>query len=128
MEIDGANQTPLKRHAVESSSDPNKPSFENLTYDGVIVGKVLGRSWKEVQTNRASAVHVSKNRPTEQRMKEKKIKKAYRERIMSLRVLCHLRCTFQSIYSGRLIIGGGYSDEVSAQPVKWHRAINISQT
>ncbi|KAL8474901.1 hypothetical protein ACS0TY_031353 [Phlomoides rotata] len=85
MEIDAANQPPSKRHAVESSSDPNKPSFGNPTYDGVIAGKVSGRSWKEVRTHRASAVHVSKNRPTvEQRMKDKEIKK-YRERMNELK-------------------------------------------
>ncbi|KAL8488436.1 hypothetical protein ACS0TY_024184 [Phlomoides rotata] len=77
MEIGIANQPPSKRHTVESSSNPNKLCFENPTYDGIITGKVSGRSWKEVRMNRASAVHVSKNRSTEQQMKEKEIKKVY---------------------------------------------------
>lgn len=86
MEIDTVNQPPSKRHAVESSSDPNKPSFGKPTYDGVIAGKVSGRKWKEVRTHRASAVHVSKKGTTaEQRTKEKEIKKAYRERMNELK-------------------------------------------
>ncbi|KAK6153177.1 hypothetical protein DH2020_012816 [Rehmannia glutinosa] len=86
MDVDNVNPPPLKRQAVQSSSDPNKPSFGKPTYDGVIAGKVSGRKWKEVRTRRASAVHVSKNRTTaEERMKEKEIKKAYRERINELK-------------------------------------------
>lgn len=80
MDVDAINP-PAKRHAVESSDDPNKPSFGKPTYDGVIAGKVSGRKWKEVRTHRASAVHVRKTKSTaEQRAREKEIKKAYRER------------------------------------------------
>ncbi|KAL6521838.1 hypothetical protein OROGR_018407 [Orobanche gracilis] len=86
MEIDNVEPPPSKRQAVESSSDPNKPSFGKPTYDGVIAGKVLGRKWKEVHTHRASAVHVSKKGTTvERRMKEKEMKKAYRERMNELK-------------------------------------------
>ncbi|KAI3463147.1 hypothetical protein Pfo_019810 [Paulownia fortunei] len=86
MDVDNVNPPPSKRHAVQSSSDPNKPSFGKPTYDGVIAGKVSGRKWKEVRTRRASAVNVSKKGTTvEQRMKEKEIKKAYRERMNELK-------------------------------------------
>ncbi|KAK4426028.1 hypothetical protein Salat_1371300 [Sesamum alatum] len=86
MEVDTGDRPPAKRLAVQSSDDPNKPSFGKPTYDGVIAGKVSGRKWKEVRTHRASAVHVSKKRTTvEQRMKEKEIKKAYRERMNELK-------------------------------------------
>ncbi|KAG8366756.1 hypothetical protein BUALT_Bualt16G0000800 [Buddleja alternifolia] len=86
MDVDAVNPPPSKRHAVESSEDPNRPSFGKPTYDGVIAGKVSGRKWKEVRTRRASAVHVSKKGTTaEQRMKEKEIKKAYKERINELK-------------------------------------------
>ncbi|KAL6507252.1 hypothetical protein OROGR_023447 [Orobanche gracilis] len=86
MDIDNVEPPPSKRQAVESSSDPNKPSFGKPTYDGVIAGKVSGRKWKEVRTHRASAVHVSKKGTTaELRMKEKEMKKAYRERMNELK-------------------------------------------
>lgn len=83
MDIDATN--PSKRQAVESTSDPNKPSFGKPTYDGVIAGKVSGRKWKEVRTRRASAVHVKKGANAEQRSREKEIKKAYRERVNELK-------------------------------------------
>ncbi|CAA0823510.1 Unknown protein [Striga hermonthica] len=88
MDVDDASGGPpgSKRQAVESSSDPNKPSFGKPTYDGVIAGKVSGRKWKQVRTHRASAVLVSKKGTTvEQRMKEREIKKAYRERMNELK-------------------------------------------
>lgn len=85
MEIDAAAANPSKRQAVESSSDPNKPSFGRPTYDGVIAGKVSGRKWKEVRTRRASAVQVKKGTTAEQRSREKEIKKAYRERMNELK-------------------------------------------
>lgn len=85
MEIDAAASNPSKRQAVESSSDPNKPSFGRPTYDGVIAGKVSGRTWKEVRTRRASAVQVKKGTTAEQRSREKEIKKAYRERMNELK-------------------------------------------
>lgn len=87
MDLDDGNLPPLKKHAVPSSSDPNMPSsLGRPTYDGVIAGKVSGRKWKEVRTHRASRVHVSRKGTTaEQRMKEKEIKKAYRERMNELK-------------------------------------------
>ncbi|GER47526.1 transducin/WD40 repeat-like superfamily protein [Striga asiatica] len=88
MDVDDASGGPpaSKRQAVESSSDPNKPSFGKPTYDGVIAGKVSGRKWKQARTHRASAVLVSKKGTTaEQRMKEREIKKAYRERMNELK-------------------------------------------
>ncbi|KAL2246731.1 coiled-coil domain-containing protein 86 [Sesamum indicum] len=86
MDVDTGDRPSAKRQAVQSSDDPNKPSFGKPTYDGVIAGKVSGRKWKEVRTHRASAVQVSKKRTTvEQRMKEKEIKKAYRERMNELK-------------------------------------------
>ncbi|KAH6781842.1 coiled-coil protein [Perilla frutescens var. hirtella] len=87
MDIDdAAAANPSKRQAVESSTDPNKPTFGKPTYDGVIAGRVSGRRWKEVRTRRASAVHVSKKATSvEQRMREKEIKKAYRERVSELK-------------------------------------------
>lgn len=84
MDVDSVDP-PSKRQAVQSSDDPNKPSFGRPTYDGVIAGKVSGRKWKEVRTSRASAVHVKKGTTVEQRMKEKEIKKAYKERINELK-------------------------------------------
>lgn len=84
MDVDTVDP-PSKRQAVQSSDDPNKPSFGRPTYDGVIAGKVSGRKWKEVRTSRASAVHVKKGTTVEQRMKEKEIKKAYKERINELK-------------------------------------------
>ncbi|KAL7095013.1 hypothetical protein ACP275_11G140300 [Erythranthe tilingii] len=81
---------PSKRQAVESSSDPNTPSFGKATYDGVIAGRVSGRNWKEVRTRRASSVHVSKKGTTaEQRAKEKEIKKAYKGRMNELKEEIH---------------------------------------
>lgn len=86
MDLDTFNQPQSKRQAVQSSDDPNKPSFGRPTYDGVIAGKVSGRNWKEVRTHRASAVHVSKRKTTvEERMREKEVKKAYRERMNELK-------------------------------------------
>ncbi|KAL3829434.1 hypothetical protein ACJIZ3_018236 [Penstemon smallii] len=80
MEVDAVNPPPSKRHAVSSDSNPDKPSFGKPTYDGVIAGKVSGRKWKDVRTRRASTVQVRKGTTVEQRVKEKEIKKAYRER------------------------------------------------
>ncbi|KAL1553280.1 coiled-coil domain-containing protein 86-like [Salvia divinorum] len=85
MEIDAAFANPSKRQAVASSSDPNKPSFGRPTYDGVIAGKVSGKRWKEVRTRRASSVQVKKGTTAEQRLREKEIKKAYRERMTELK-------------------------------------------
>ncbi|KZV37778.1 hypothetical protein F511_23874 [Dorcoceras hygrometricum] len=87
MDLDEGNPPPSKKHAAPSSSDPNKPSsFGRPTYDGVIAGKLSGRKWKEVRTHRASRVHVSRKGTTvEQRMKEKELNKAFRERMNELK-------------------------------------------
>lgn len=77
---------PSKRPALPSSEDPEKPVFGRPTYDGVIAGKVSGRKWKEPRKHRASAVKVSKKGSSfEQRMKQKEIKKAYKERMTELK-------------------------------------------
>ncbi|KAJ8546469.1 hypothetical protein K7X08_019052 [Anisodus acutangulus] len=75
-----------KRQAVPSAEDPNKPILGKPTYDGVIAGRVSGRNWKQPRKHRSSAVKVSvKGKPLEQRIKEKEIKKAYKERINELK-------------------------------------------
>jgi len=81
MEVDDNDSNPLaKRAAVPSLSDPNKPVFGRPTYDGVIAGKVSGRNWKQPR-HRASARAVSRNPLSfEQRMREREVKKAYKER------------------------------------------------
>lgn len=82
MEVE-SGPPPSKRQAVPSSEDPNKPK---PAYDGVIAGKVSGRKWKQARTHRSSAVHVSrKGKTLEQRVKEKEIKKAYKERMNELK-------------------------------------------
>nr|GLL16389.1 protein PXR1-like [Ipomoea trifida] len=71
---------------LASSEDPNKPVLGKPTYDGVIAGKVSGRKWKQARMHRSSAVQVSrKGKTLEQRVKEKEIKKAYKERINELK-------------------------------------------
>nr|GMC52791.1 rRNA-processing protein CGR1 [Ipomoea batatas] len=87
MEVEKENgPPPSKRQAVPSSEDPNKPVLGKPTYDGVIAGKVSGRKWKQARTHRSSAVQVSrKGKTLEQRVKEKEIKKAYKERINELK-------------------------------------------
>uniref|UniRef100_A0A7C9D863 Coiled-coil domain-containing protein 86 n=2 Tax=Opuntia streptacantha TaxID=393608 RepID=A0A7C9D863_OPUST len=81
MEVDDNDSNPPpKRAAVPSLSDPNKPVFGRPTYDGVIAGKVSGRNWKQPR-HRASARAVSRNPLSfEQRMREREVKKAYKER------------------------------------------------
>lgn len=77
---------PIKRQAVASAEEPDKPVYGRPTYDGVIAGKVSGRKWKQVRTHRASALNVSKKRSTaEERTREREIKKAYKERIKELK-------------------------------------------
>ncbi|KAL3379041.1 hypothetical protein AABB24_004787 [Solanum stoloniferum] len=69
MEVE---EIPRKRQAVPSEEDPNKP--------------VLGRNWKQPRKHRSSAAKVSvKGKSLEQRIKEKEIKKAYKERINELK-------------------------------------------
>ncbi|THG02193.1 hypothetical protein TEA_004538 [Camellia sinensis var. sinensis] len=79
--------TQSKRQAVSSSDNPDKSMvFGKPTYDGVIAGKVSGRKWKQLRTHRASAVYMTrKNTTYEQRLKQKKIKRAYTERITELK-------------------------------------------
>ncbi|KAK8673383.1 hypothetical protein V6N13_111723 [Hibiscus sabdariffa] len=86
MDVDDYCPPPAKRSAVPSSDDPNKPTFGQPTYDGVIAGRVSGRNWKQPRKQRASAKHVSVKRPSlEERERQKEIKKAYRERINELK-------------------------------------------
>ncbi|XP_010249210.1 PREDICTED: coiled-coil domain-containing protein 86 [Nelumbo nucifera] len=90
MDLDGTNNEvilpPSKRPALPSSENPEKPVFGKPTYDGVIAGRVSGRKWKEPRKHRASALKVTRKGPSfEQRMKEKEIKKAYRERMTELK-------------------------------------------
>ncbi|XXG49752.1 hypothetical protein AAC387_Pa02g3836 [Persea americana] len=75
-----------KRLAIPSSENPEKPTFEKPTYDGVIAGKVSGRKWKQPRQQRASAARVSRRgTPFEQRAEQKKIKVAYKERMNELK-------------------------------------------
>ncbi|KAL4376999.1 hypothetical protein GQ457_02G012870 [Hibiscus cannabinus] len=86
MDVDDSCPPPAKRSAVPSSDDPNKPTFGQPTYDGVIAGRVSGRNWKQPRKQRASAKHVSVKRPSlEERERQKEIKKAYRERVNELK-------------------------------------------
>ncbi|KAH1030219.1 hypothetical protein J1N35_046138 [Gossypium stocksii] len=86
MDVDDSCPPPAKRSAVPSSDDPNKPTFGQPTYDGVIAGKVSGRNWKQPRKQRASAKHVSIRRTSlEERERQKEIKRAYRERINELK-------------------------------------------
>ncbi|OVA09666.1 hypothetical protein BVC80_9101g201 [Macleaya cordata] len=86
MDVDEDVCPPSKRPALPSSENPEKPVFGKPTYDGVIAGKVSGRKWKQPRQHRASAVKVSHNGPSfEQRMKQKEIKKAYKERMTELK-------------------------------------------
>ncbi|XP_022141739.1 protein PXR1 [Momordica charantia] len=81
MEIDESFPPPAKRSAIPSSENPDKPTFGNPTYDGVIAGKVSGRKWKQPRKHRASAMQVSRKGTTfEEREKQKMIKAAFRER------------------------------------------------
>ncbi|XP_044501519.1 uncharacterized protein LOC123222685 [Mangifera indica] len=75
-----------KRSAIASSDNPDKPTFGQPTYDGVIAGKVSGRKWKQVRKQRASARKMSvRTTSLEEREKEKLIKKAYKERMNELK-------------------------------------------
>ncbi|KAE8710069.1 INDOLE-3-ACETATE BETA-D-GLUCOSYLTRANSFERASE family protein [Hibiscus syriacus] len=86
MDVDDSCPPPAKRSAVPSSEDPNKPTFGQPTYDGVIAGRVSGRNWKQPRKQRASAKHVSIKRPSlEERERQKEIKRAYRERVDELK-------------------------------------------
>ncbi|XP_031255855.1 uncharacterized protein LOC116113832 [Pistacia vera] len=87
MDVDDDTCPPAaKRSAIASSDNPDKPTFGQPTYDGVIAGKVSGRNWKQARKRRASASKVSVRRTSlEEREKEKLIKKAYRERMNELK-------------------------------------------
>ncbi|KAL5079685.1 hypothetical protein RYX36_008106 [Vicia faba] len=49
IEIDDTVPPPAKGSAVPSESDPYilSFSFDRPTYDGVIIGRVSGRNWKQ---------------------------------------------------------------------------------
>ncbi|XP_022992739.1 protein PXR1 [Cucurbita maxima] len=80
MDVD-ESLPPFKRSAIPSSENPDKPTFGNPTYDGVIAGKVSGRKWKQPRKHRTSAMLVSRKGTTfEERERQKMIKAAYRER------------------------------------------------
>lgn len=84
MDVEDAVQ-PSKKQAISSSNNPDKP-VGRPTYDGVMAGKVSGRNWKQVRTDRASASNASKKKTTlEQRTREKELKKAYQERKKELK-------------------------------------------
>lgn len=78
-----------KRSAVASSENPDKPmavAVGRPTYDGVIAGKVSGRSWKQPRTHRSSGRFVRNKGPDLEEMKrQKEIKRAYRERMNELK-------------------------------------------
>ncbi|KAJ0973536.1 hypothetical protein J5N97_021495 [Dioscorea zingiberensis] len=87
MELDSTSEPPpAKRAALPSLSDPEKPAFGQPTYDGVIAGKVSGRKWKQVRSQRASAAKVScRGTSLDVRTKEKELKRAYKERMNELK-------------------------------------------
>ncbi|KAI4348382.1 hypothetical protein L6164_009111 [Bauhinia variegata] len=85
MDIDDAAAPLAKRSALPSADNPDKPVFGKPSYDGVIAGKVSGRKWKQPKKHRASAVQVRKGTPFEEREREKRIKKAYKERMTELK-------------------------------------------
>ncbi|KAA0066071.1 hypothetical protein IC582_021679 [Cucumis melo] len=82
MEIDDSlPPPPAKRSAIPSSENPDKPTYGNPTYDGVIAGKVSGRKWKQPRKHRTSAMQVSRKGTTfEERERQKMIKAAFKER------------------------------------------------
>ncbi|KGN51128.1 protein PXR1 [Cucumis sativus] len=82
MEIDDSlPPPPAKRSAIPSSENPDKPTYGNPTYDGVIGGKVSGRKWKQARKHRTSAMQVSRKGTTfEERERQKMIKAAFKER------------------------------------------------
>ncbi|KAL5098078.1 hypothetical protein RYX36_002405 [Vicia faba] len=51
IETDDTVPPPAKGSAVPSESDPYilSFSFDRPTYDGVIIGRVYGRNWKQVR-------------------------------------------------------------------------------
>ncbi|KFK31215.1 hypothetical protein AALP_AA6G083400 [Arabis alpina] len=89
MDIDSIHPPSAKRSAVASSENPDKPiavSIERPTYDGVIAGKVSGRTWKQPRTHRSSGRFVRNKGPDLEEMKrQKEIKRAYRERMNELK-------------------------------------------
>lgn len=87
MDLDADAPRPSKLRAVPSQSDPSKPAaFGQPTYDGVIAGRVSGRTWKEPRTRRSSALMVSRKPvPLEQRVRDKSLKKAYQARVAELK-------------------------------------------
>ncbi|KAJ0969999.1 hypothetical protein J5N97_022876 [Dioscorea zingiberensis] len=87
MELDSTSKPPLaKRAALPSLFDPEKPAFGKPTYDGVIVGKVSGRKWKQVQSQGASAAKVSRRGMSlDVRTKEKELKRDFKERMNELK-------------------------------------------
>ncbi|KAM3241967.1 hypothetical protein ACQJBY_054599 [Aegilops geniculata] len=87
MDLDADAPRPSKLRAVASQSDPSKPAaFGSPTYDGVIAGRVSGRTWKEPRTRRSSALMVSRKPvPLEQRVRDKSLKKAYQARVAELK-------------------------------------------
>ncbi|KAL0395810.1 UNVERIFIED_CONTAM: hypothetical protein Scaly_0029400 [Sesamum calycinum] len=62
MDVDTGDRPSAKRQAVQSSDDPNKPSFGKPTYDGNR-GKVSGRKERGSDTSSiGSAVREKKRR------------------------------------------------------------------
>ncbi|KAK7858824.1 hypothetical protein CFP56_010499 [Quercus suber] len=75
----------VKRSAVASEENPDKPIIGKPSYDGVISERVSGRKWKQTRKPRASTTQVRKGSNFEKRQKEKEIKKAYKERMTELK-------------------------------------------
>lgn len=73
-----------KRVAVPMEEDENKPAYAYAapTYDGVIAGRVSGRRWKEPKKARASSMLSKGGKPltVAERMKERQVRQAYKER------------------------------------------------
>ncbi|KAK4754675.1 hypothetical protein SAY87_002779 [Trapa incisa] len=86
MEVEEPELSAAKRSAVPSVDNPDRPTFWNSTYDGVIAGKASGRKWKAPRKHRAAAMKASvKGTTFEERERQKEIKKAYRERMQELK-------------------------------------------
>eukprot|EP00245_Coleochaete_scutata_P006429 TRINITY_DN20870_c0_g1_i1.p1 TRINITY_DN20870_c0_g1~~TRINITY_DN20870_c0_g1_i1.p1 ORF type:complete len:178 (+),score=57.74 TRINITY_DN20870_c0_g1_i1:70-603(+) len=86
VEVEAEGPGTAKRSAVMMDEDSTKPSYGKPTYDGTIAGKVSGRRWKAVKSERTSAMKVSLRRTTvAQRNSERELKKAYKQRMSELK-------------------------------------------
>ncbi|XP_074294355.1 uncharacterized protein LOC141622203 [Silene latifolia] len=82
MDTDAQLTNPApKRAAISSATNHDKPVFGRPTYDGVIAGKVSGRTWKQPRKHRSSAMAVSRvAKSLEEKNRERELKRAFKER------------------------------------------------